>query len=262
MNLWLGVRIALDRLAWHRTTAASPASTPDSALWLAVTDRYDGKDLIRVHVAALGPQPPVPPGVARLPGPGEVVVSPALAELIRTVPDDQLRNRFPGEVIGTIGPEGLIMPAELVGLVGRSPEELRDTDGAYEIRGIEQPGEPIGLAGPMRVFVTLIVILVIGPVVVFVSVATRIGTARREQRFAAIRLAGATRLQTAVLATTETIGAAAAGTLLGWLGYLALRPFVASHVTLGHGMPIFVEDLTAPARQAAWVLVGCRCSPW
>lgn len=86
----------IDRLAWHRTTEASPPTAPDPALWLAVTDRYGGWDVVRVHVAALGPRPPVPPGVDRLPGPGEVVVSPALAELMRTVPDDQLRNRFPG----------------------------------------------------------------------------------------------------------------------------------------------------------------------
>ena len=29
----------IDRLAWHRTNASSPATAPDSALWLAVTDR-------------------------------------------------------------------------------------------------------------------------------------------------------------------------------------------------------------------------------
>ena len=60
--------------------------------------------------------------------------------------------------------------------------------------------------------------LLIGPVVVFVSMVTRVGAARREQRFAAIRLAGATRWQTAVLAATETAVAAVAGTLLGCWG--------------------------------------------
>ena len=64
---------------------------------------------------------------------------------MRTVPDDQLRDRFPGRITGTIGPEGLVSPAELVAIVGHTPEELRATDGAYEIRGIEQPGERIDL---------------------------------------------------------------------------------------------------------------------
>jgi hypothetical protein len=246
----------VDRLAWHRTTAASPPTAPDPALWLAVTDRYAGRDVIRVHVAALGPRPPVPPGVDRLPGPGEVVVSPALAELMRTVPDDQLRNRFPGRVIGAIGPDGLIAPAELVGIVGRTPQELRATDGAVEIRGIEQPGKRMSLAGFYRVLISLVAVLIVGPVVVFVAMVTRVGAARREQRFTAIRLAGATRLQTAALAATETAAAAVAGTLLGWLGFLAARPVVANRVTLGHGIPIFVEDLMAPIWQMLVVLVA------
>jgi hypothetical protein len=172
----------IDRLAWHRTTALSPPTAPDPALWLALTDRYAGREVIRVHVAALGPRPPVPPGVDRLPGPGEVVVSPALAELMRTVPDDQLRDRFPGQVIGTIGPDGLIAPAELVGIVGRTPVELRDTDGAVEIRGIEQPGKRISLYGFYRVLISLVAVLIVGPVVVFVAMVTRIGAARRERR--------------------------------------------------------------------------------
>jgi hypothetical protein len=246
----------IDRLAWHRTTAASPPTAPDPALWLAVTDRYAGRDVIRVHVAALGPRPPVPPGVDRLPGPGEVVVSPALAELLRTVPDDQLRDRFPGRVIGTIGPDGLIAPAELVGIVGRTPEQLRDTHGAEEIRGIEQPGKRISLFGFYRVLIPLVAVLIVGPVVVFVAMVTRVGAARRERRFTAIRLAGATRLQTAALAATETAAAAIAGTLLGLLGFLAARPVAASHVTLGHGIPIFVEDLMAPIQQLLLVLVA------
>ena len=48
----------VDRLAWHRTSADTPATAPDPALWLAVTDRYAGHDVIRVQVAALGTRPP------------------------------------------------------------------------------------------------------------------------------------------------------------------------------------------------------------
>lgn len=294
MNLWLGVRMALaggresavrmvlmvagiaigvvlvlypltampvqqahiDRLAWHRTEAASPATAPDPALWLPVTDRYAGRDVIRVQVAALGPQPPVPPGVDRLPGPGEVVVSPALAELMATVPDDQLRDRFPGRIAGTIGPEGLIAPGELVGIVGRAPAEMRDMHLAYEIRGIEQPGEEADLIIFSGILFGLLAALILGPVVVFVAMTTRIGGPRRELRFAALRLAGATRLQTAVLAATETVGAAIAGTLLGWLAFLALRPAVAGFITLGHGTPIFVDDLRVPTVPLLVVLLG------
>jgi hypothetical protein len=149
-----------------------------------------------------------------------------------------------------------------VGIVGRTPQELPATDGALEIRGIEQPGKRISLAGFYRVLISLVVVLIVGPVVVFVAMVTRVGAARREQRFTAIRLAGATRLQTAALAATETAAAAIGGTLLGWLGFLAARPVVANHVTLGHGIPIFVEDLTAPIWQMLLVLVAVPVLAW
>jgi hypothetical protein len=236
----------IDRLAWHRTDQASAATAPDPALWIAVTDRYAGRDVIRVHVAALGPQPPVPPGIERLPGPGEVFVSPALDELMRSVPEDQLRNRFPGRITGTIGPEGLVTTGELVGIVGRTPEEMRNTHGAVEIRGIEQPGERLDFYQIFGVLFGLLAALIVGPVAVFVSMAARVGGLRREQRFAALRMAGATRWQTAMLASTETAGAALAGIVVGCLVYLAARPLVAGQITLGHGSPIFPQDIRAP----------------
>jgi hypothetical protein len=245
----------IDRYAWHRTDASSPATAPDGALWLAVTDRYDGRDLIRVHVAALGPRPPVPPGVDRLPAPGEVVVSPALAELLPTVPADQLRDRFPGRIVATIGSEGLITPDELVAIVGHTPDQLRDTVGAYEIRGIEQPGEPLDLGPIVSAMVILLAVFAVGPVVVFIALLTRIGAAQRERRFAAIRLAGATRWQTAVLAATETALAGVVGSALGWGGYLLLRPLLARVVTV-EATPFPIADLAAPAWQTALVLVA------
>ena len=49
-----GLQGRIDRYAWHRTDASTPATAPDAALWLAVTDRYAGQNIIRVHIAALG----------------------------------------------------------------------------------------------------------------------------------------------------------------------------------------------------------------
>jgi hypothetical protein len=240
----------VDRYAWHRTDAATPASAPDPAVWLPVTDRFAGRDLVRVQVAALGPRPPVPPGLERLPAPGEVVVSPALADLIATVPADQLRDRFPGEIVGVIGPDGLVSPTELVAVIGREAGELRAATGAYEIRGIEAPGEEIDLGTFLRSVVALIAVVLIGPVVVFVAMVTRVNAARREQRFAAIRLAGASRWQLGVLAATETATAAVAGTLAGWGAYTLAVPLLAAEIT-HEGMPFPLADL----RLETWLLV-------
>jgi hypothetical protein len=245
----------IDRYAWHRTDASSPATAPDPAIWLAVSDRYAGRNLIRVHIAALGASPPLPPGVDRLPNPGEVLVSPALAELLETVPDDQLRERFPGRVTGTIGPDGLISPVELVAIVGNHPDELRDQVGAEIIRGFEQPGEGVDLGVFIQVLVTIMTVLLIGPIVVFVALVTRVGAARREQRLAAVRLAGGTRWQTGILAATETGLAAVAGASLGWGLYHLARPLVAENLKL-EGAPFPLEDVVAPTGHLVAVLVG------
>jgi hypothetical protein len=252
----------VDRLAWHRTTAASPPTAPDRAIWLPFTDRYAGQEVVRIQVAALGPRPPVPPGMDRLPGPGEVFVSPELAMLLRTVPADQLGNRFPGRVTATIREEGLASPVELVAVVGRTPDELRGAIGAFEIRGIEQPGDRLDLAVFLQIGILFSTVLLVGPVVVFVMMVTRVGAARREQRFAAIRLAGATRWQTGVLAATETAAGAVTGTLLGFCGYQVARLFLADRLRfhadsgLGSGTPFFLAELAAPAWQLLLVLVG------
>ena len=79
------------------------------------------------------------------------------------------------------------------------------------------------------------------PVLVFVSTSTRIGAARREQRFAALRLAGATPRQTGVLAAVEAGAAAAVGVALGALGFALLRPYVARIEIDGHES--FVSDV-------------------
>ena len=53
------------------------------------------------------------PGVSRLPGAGQYYASPALAALLRTVPPDELGDRFPGTHAGTIGDAALSGPDEL-----------------------------------------------------------------------------------------------------------------------------------------------------
>ena len=64
-------------------TADDPAvESVDGALFLAVSDYLDGRPMTRAYLAALGDDPPVPPGLSRAPGPGEVAVSPALRRLL------------------------------------------------------------------------------------------------------------------------------------------------------------------------------------
>ena len=64
-----------------------------------VYDMYQGERLATVLLAPLVDDAPIPPGIDRLPGPGEAFVSPALAARIAATPPDQLGDRI-GTVVG------------------------------------------------------------------------------------------------------------------------------------------------------------------
>ena len=110
------------RYAWLATSAASAPPGPGSRPWPAAdggATRCGGscapttsaaRLIGRVDVAATGPDSPVPPGIPRLPGPGQFYASPALSRLLRTTPAAQLGDRFPGHQVGTIGPAGAARP--------------------------------------------------------------------------------------------------------------------------------------------------------
>jgi hypothetical protein len=185
------------RAGWYATSAhnrhpAQDEATTDPLLWRLTTDRFGDRDLIRVDVAAEGPRAPLPPGLARLPGPGQLAVSPALARLLRTTDPALLGNRFAGQVVETIGPAALVGGNDLVVVAGHTPAELRGQGGATEVRSIEAAPRRHSITSFMRIILVVGGVGLIVPVVVFVATATRLAAARREQRLAALRLVGAT----------------------------------------------------------------------
>jgi len=253
-----------ERTAWldaaYAVTSAErpapPAESADGALFLAVTDYYDGIRMTRAYVAPLGADPPVPPGLDRLPGPGEVAASPAMRRLLESTPDDQLDARFPGRVTMTIQAAGLAQENQLVALIGRTPDELRGVRSVQEVRAFHGvvPGD-FAIASVLQLFVLAGAVLVLVPVLILIVTVTRVAAAHREQRLAAIRLVGATRLQIAVLASVETGIAALAGSALAWAGYEAGRRVLAATVTFQRGR-FYLEDLAVPPVVLALVLLG------
>src|SRR4051794_16686020 len=145
------VRVQNARTAWLNTSPQnlSPSVDESSAdpLWAeAAFDEYGTSLIERIDVAATGPHSPVPPGIPRLPGPGEYYASPALARLLASAPRDQLAVRFPGRLVGTIGRKALASPDSSVIIIGRSADELSQA-GATQIRSFEtatqrSPGDP------------------------------------------------------------------------------------------------------------------------
>ena len=182
------------RRSARRPSDDPPVESADGALFLAVSDYYDGIPMTRAYVAALGADPPVPPGLDRLPGPGEVAASPAMRRLLESTPDDQLDDRFPGRVTMTIGAAGLAHDNELVAIIGRTPDQLRDVRSVQEVRGFDTCARAAWRSSSfLRILLLIGAVLVLVPVVILIVMVTRVAAAQREQRLAAIRLVGATR---------------------------------------------------------------------
>jgi hypothetical protein len=235
-----------------------PVESADGALFLAVTDYHNGTPMTRAYVAAMGEDPPVPPGLDRLPGPGEVAASPAMRRLLESTPDDELDDRFPGKVTMTIAPAGLEHENQLVALIGRTPQQLEGVRSVSEVRGFDLQFGGLGLLGIASIPQILLlfgVALLLVPVVVVIFMVTRVAWAQRRQRLAAIRLVGATRLQAAVIACAETGLAAAAGSVLALAAYEVGRR-IAARTLVFQGGPFWPEDLAVSPGLLVLIVAG------
>ncbi|WP_405114204.1 hypothetical protein OG559_08930 [Micromonospora sp. NBC_01405] len=156
-----------------------------------------------------GPAAPVPPGLTRLPAAGEVVVSPALRELLDSPDGPLFAPRLGGaRVTDTIAAQGLTGPHELAFYLG-SDTLTRDQAQRIDHFGGGPPSEEFSPVLMVLVVVVFVVLLL--PVVVFVGAAVRFGGDRRDRRLAALRLLGAD----AGMIRRIAAGEAAAGAVLG-----------------------------------------------
>jgi hypothetical protein len=181
--------------------------------WSFSGDEIDGRAITRIDIAPLvdAGEVALPPGIDRLPGPGEMLRSPELAALADHRPPAELADRFAAEPVGLLGDEALRFPEQLVVLVGHTPDTM--PEGALELSAFGAgDARPDGLL-TLLAGVGLVVLLV--PSLVLVASASRLTAARRERRLAALRLAGATPAQVTAMVAAETGIAAVAGAALG-----------------------------------------------
>ncbi|MGO9343315.1 MAG: FtsX-like permease family protein [Acidimicrobiales bacterium] len=238
-----------------------PASTANPLWWLFSTDQFGSKTIDRVNVAVTGSNSPVLPGMPNPPGPGQFYASPALTSLLRTTPADELGARFPGKQIGVIGASALPSPDSLIIVVGYSVAQLSHAPGAAQVSVIQNG--PANMQGPQGYDAgSLEAILAIGalalllPVVIFIGTATRLSATRREQRFAAMRLVGATPRQVSVVSAVEASIAALGGVALGFLLFYLLHPML-QHFSLT-GRQLAPGDLSLKPGD---IIAVCICVP-
>jgi hypothetical protein len=252
------------RYAWLNTGAGTSAgpSASDPLWWRLSGDYFHGQTIGRVDVAATGARSPVPPGIPRLPGPGEFYASPELSRLLAATPRAELGDRLPGRQIGTIGPSALPAPNSLIAVVGHTPDEASRLPGAAKATRITTtpPSECqdfcyVGIpAEGMDLILSVVALALLFPVLMFIGTATRLAATRREQRFAAMRLVGATPRQVSVISAVESTVSALAGTAIGFgLFFLFRRPLAAIPFT---GAPFFPADLSLGPRAVVLVALG------
>jgi ABC-type antimicrobial peptide transport system permease subunit len=220
-----------NRPAWEATSGVPPTSqnmqTASALLWNYSENIYKGQFIEQLDVAAFGSHAPVLPGITKLPGAGEFYASPALARLLQTVPKDELGNRFPGREIGTIGQAALSFPTELAIYVGYNPQQLATLPNTVVVNRIANAPQLQGTANIYKDAFVIGAIAILFPLLILINTATRLAAARREERYAAMRLVGATPRQINVVASVDAIVGSFIGVLAGIILFLLVRPAIA-----------------------------------
>ncbi|MGW8378770.1 FtsX-like permease family protein [Streptomyces sp. ODS28] len=204
---------------------------------------------------------PTPPGADRVPGPGEMLVSPELKKLLDSDDGKELGKRLDARVVGTIGQDGLEGPASMAYYKGVASLDA-GRDDVERVTAFHEPegaGGGIdfgtGSAGAMLVLMTALACVVLTlPVAVFIGAAARFGGEARDARLAALRLVGADAATVRRVAAGESMAGALGGLAVGGALFAVLR-VVGERVRVG-GLSWFTSDITPVPLLALLVVVA------
>ncbi|TKV58443.1 hypothetical protein FDO65_12825 [Nakamurella flava] len=257
-----------------REVAVTPAPVQDGWSWTTGRPVAGGEFFAARWEVTMGGHPvhgedlfapdpsstPLPPGVTRFPGPGELVVSPALAHLLA---DGTARPpAVEGTVIGEIAPDGLLGPDDLRFYRGTAAPTAPTADGP--LLGTAATGWGHGLAnwerrGADPADRPTTVLLVAGSVVTGLTAVGLLVLLARLDGVTAVRQSVALRLLGVSTARRRRVGAVRGAILalvtvvLGAAGFAALRAG-AGQLRLGPSS-FFPSDLTVPSAAAALVVM-------
>ncbi|SEQ61143.1 FtsX-like permease family protein [Streptomyces radiopugnans] len=228
-----------------------------SALYTWSDTEFRGEGIRGRYIEPEGSSPPVPPGVEGLPGPGEMLVSPALGELLASPEGELLRERLSQRVVGTIGDEGLLGPKELTFLAGS--DTLSDfPDSAMRIDRFDEVGEPEPLDAVLLLLVVVVCVVLLFPVWVFIATSVRFGGERRDRRLAALRLVGADSRMVRRIAAGESLVGALLGLAVGAALLLPVRALIGRAEFLD--ISVFPADVRPSAPLVALIAVAVPVS--
>ncbi|MEU3221562.1 FtsX-like permease family protein [Streptomyces sp. NPDC006976] len=203
---------------------AQAKKSDTSVLRISADTEYHDRSITGYLMRAEGDHPVLPPGIDALPGPGEMVVSPALRDLLASPDNALLKERFPYKLTGTIADEGLRSPNELWFYAGS--DTLTTAAGGHRVTGYGDPGPTPPLAPMLIVLVIMVCVVLLAPVAIFIATAVRFGGDRRDRRLAALRLVGTDIRTTRRIAAGEAFFGSALGVAVGLVLFLVGRRFV------------------------------------
>ena len=228
---------------------------PGRAGSAVMNDHWRGSHYSILYVAGVAESGLTIPGASALPGPGQAVVSPRLKQMIDASPDE-LGGRY-GRVIGTISKEGLESPEAITAVVGTTAPKLAasglDAKIVEDFAGVDYAGRPYKAIALIGAVATLV------PVLLLIAIVTDLGASQRAERFAALRLIGATPRRVAAVAAWETGAVAGVGALAGIALYFAAVP-LAARIKVGAGRFYNDDLLVSPGRIAGIAVVTVACA--
>jgi hypothetical protein len=207
----------------------------DDTFLIADTDTTWHDDDIRGRLLEPeGKRAALPPGLDSFPGKGEMVVSPALRDLLASDHAELLRERLPYRITGTIGESGLIGSHELAYYAGASGLEPAGFSPVHRLTEYGNPDSTPEKTDPVLLLMVLVVFVVLlTPVAVFIAAAVRFGGERRDRRLAALRLVGSDSHMTRRIAAGEALAGALLGLVVGTGFFLLGRQTLGSTQVLG-----------------------------
>ncbi|WP_455567346.1 FtsX-like permease family protein [Streptomyces angustmyceticus] len=227
-----------------------PPPSDRTLLQASVDTTFRGTPIRGRLVRPDGTHPPVPPGIRELPGPGRMLVSPALKELLDSSRGALLRDRLDHQVAGVIGDAGLLGPRELTYIAGATTLSAADGD---RIDHFGTGWHPPPARAPVALLLVMTCVTLMTPVLVFIGTSVRFGNERRERRLAALRLVGADVRTTRRIASGEALFGALLGLAGGGALFLAGRQ-CAGALTLWD-VNVFPSDVAPSPLAAALIAV-------
>lgn len=204
----------------HEPDRIDPVTAEELPKTATFTHDWNGRTLTRVVVSTARPSRITPPGVKRLPGPGEAFVSPAVLSSSGQGPIGWVVDGF--KVVGVIGAEGLTSPDELRVVHGASPNQTRRSVMTVTDRFGARTRSLVSFDGALGFLLPLVLVMTFLPMGLALVLATRLLAPETDRRFRLLRAVGVRSRTCRLIAAAEMLPPAALGAVIGWAAYRSI----------------------------------------